>query len=163
MTRARTPQDKKARALAHDRRNVYGEHDKSSRTAIRQRKRLANRLLRQALRAALVRSTDTAEDAGVDVPRPRGRWRKLPDSPLGDVLYLRRLHRLMRDLRPRVAADPTLLDRLESAAVARGLDELAARMILRQLRADLLTWRRGAPRIPGAALELLHDLVRRLA
>jgi hypothetical protein len=104
MSRDRTPQAKKHHSLTRDRRNTYGEHDKSSRTAIRQRKRLASRLRRQALRRALERSAATAEDAGVDSGAS--------DTPLGVVLHRRRLRRFERALRDRVRDDPTFLDRL---------------------------------------------------
>lgn len=163
MSRDRTPQEKKQHSLARDRRNTYGENDKSSRRAIRLRKRWRSRLARQALRRALERSADTAEDAGVDVPAPRGQWRKCSDTSLGDVLHGRRVRRLNRALRERTAADPTFLDRLELAAVRRGLDERAAQAIVRQLRAELLTWQRDYPKIEDDALTLLLDLVRRLA
>ncbi|MBL9104286.1 MAG: hypothetical protein JNL82_25295 [Myxococcales bacterium] len=162
MRRVRTPQDKKAASLARDRRNTYGENDKSSRRAIRLRKRWRSRLARQALRRALESGQDDAEDAGLPVPAPRGQWRKHPDTPLGVLLQHRRLRRLARDLRARLADDPTVFDRLEAAAVAGGLDPTAARMIVRRLRADQLERRRDLPAIPEATLTLLHRLLRRL-
>lgn len=162
MRRVRTPQDKKAASLARDRRNTYGENDKSSRRAIRLRKRWRSRLARQALRRALESGQSDAEDAGLPVPAPRGRWRKHPDTALGVLLQHRRLRRLTRDLRARLADDPTVLDRLEAAAVAGGLDPTAARMIVRRLRADQLQSRRDLPAIPDATLALLHRLLRRL-
>jgi hypothetical protein len=161
MSRDRTPQAKKHHSLTRDRRNTYGEHDKSSRTAIRQRKRLASRLRRQALRRALERSAATAEDAGVDVPAPRGQWRKCPDTPLGVVLHRRRLRRFERALRDRVRDDPTFLDRLGPALIHHGVDERAARDVVGRLRAALLTWQRDHPQLAGDILTLLQRLVRR--
>lgn len=42
VTRRRSPQEKKALSYARDRRNVYGENDKSSRKNIRRNKRSPN-------------------------------------------------------------------------------------------------------------------------
>ncbi len=163
MSRDRTPQAKKHHSLTRDRRNTYGENDKSSRTAIRLRKRLASRMRRHALRRALDRSAATAEDTGVDVPARRGWWRKCPDDPLGEVLHLRSLRRFERAMRDRVRDDPTWLDRLEPALVHHGVDPRAAFDIVGQLRATFLSWQRDRPLIPGDILTLLHHLVRRLA
>jgi len=162
MARPTSPQDKKAQELAHDRRNTYGEHDKSSRRAIRLRKRWRSRLERQALRQALDRSAATAEDSGVDVPAPRGQWRKCPDTPLGELLRNRRHRRLDRALRVRLRDDPEFLDRLEPALVRRGVDEMAARMIVRALRADQLSYQRDPQKIPPDILTILAELVRKL-
>ncbi len=162
MARPTSPQDKKANELAHDRRNTYGENDKSSRRAIRLRKRWRSRLERQALRQALDRSAATAEDSGIDVPAPRGQWRKCPDTPVGELLRHRRYDRIERALRLRTRDDPDFLDRLEPALVRRGVDEMAARMIVRTLRAELLTYQRDAPKFSPDILALLLELIRKL-
>jgi hypothetical protein len=162
MARPTSPQDKKANELAHDRRNTYGENDKSSRRAIRLRKRWRSRLERQALRQALDRSAATAEDSGIDVPAPRGQWRKSPDTSVGELLRHRRYNRVERALRARTRDDPEFLDRLEPALVRRGVDELAARMIVRTLRAELLTHQRDVPKLPPDILALLLELIRKL-
>jgi hypothetical protein len=134
MSRDRSPQAKKARSLTRDRRNAYGENDKSSRTAIRGHKRHVHRVDRQALHQAIHREDVTSEDATI-VPARRGRWRKCPDKPLGELLHARRVSRLEREVAARMASDPHYLDRLEAAAILHGVDPVAARMTARWLRA----------------------------
>ncbi len=175
MTIDETPQIKKARSLARDRRNSYGENDKSSRTAIRSRKRWVNRIARQASRQAIqhglaapadgVEAGEAVEVAEFEVADPgrHKRWRKSPDAPLGEVLYWRRIRRLANALAVRLGEDPSYLDRLEAAAVRAGLPEVAARMTMRQLRARHHGYRRDAAAIPEATLQLLLKLVRRVA
>jgi hypothetical protein len=156
-----TPQEKKARSLAHDRRNTYGENNKSSRTAIRQRKQWSRRMRRQALRRALDRAVASDPETLLDTS-PRSWWRKCPDTSLRHVLLARRVTRLERDLRARLAADANYLERLEQAAIREGLDERFVRPIFRQLRTDLTQYRSDLPTIPDDTLALLQRLVRRL-
>ncbi|NUT53646.1 MAG: hypothetical protein HOV94_41115, partial [Saccharothrix sp.] len=84
----RTPQEKKRLSYAKDRRNVYGEHDKSSRRNIRLSKQLARRAARRhadgALRAALGPVDEAGADHAEQVARDRrpARFRKAPDAPL---------------------------------------------------------------------------------
>jgi hypothetical protein len=92
----RTPQDKKALSFEKDRRNAYGENDKSSRKAIPFRKRWVNKTNRhadsQALHAAEGphdESVESAVDDRVHGRRPK-RWAKTPDESLGDHLARRR-------------------------------------------------------------------------
>jgi len=92
----RSPQEKKALSYARDRRNTYGENDKSSRKNIPLRKRLVNRANRHAaqqqLDAALgVVDAERAERTEVRLRGTRGKsWRKRPDEPLGQVLERKR-------------------------------------------------------------------------
>lgn len=88
MTR-RTPREKKQLSYDRDRRNNYGENDKSSRKSIRANKRYPNRANRhhdrQILEAAVGAVNDRLADAveqGLHTKR-RKRWRKWPDAPLG--------------------------------------------------------------------------------
>src|SRR2546430_9015821 len=92
MTR-RDPQEKKALSYAKDRRNAYGENDKSSRRNIRRNKRVPNRADRhreyQVLSAATGRSvcTETVEWAEARLLAKKSvwmtrRWRKWPDAAL---------------------------------------------------------------------------------
>lgn len=88
----KTPQEKKLLSYAKDRRNAYGENDKSSRKAIPLRKRLVNRanrhasqrLLSEATGAADVEVAEAAEHRALG-KRPK-RWSKRPDKPLGEYL-----------------------------------------------------------------------------
>ena len=88
--RRRSPQEKKRLSYARDRRNDYGENDKSSRSAIRLNKRFPHRanrvLVRQDLRAAsgiLDLDRGSAAESTLLARRSKS-WRKIPDSPLGD-------------------------------------------------------------------------------
>jgi len=162
MARDESPQDKKARSLARDRRNTYGENDKSSRTAIRGRKRWASRSYRHRFRQVLEREMVVSEGEEVVDPRKRVQWRKSADTPLGDLLYGRRYARLERSIMARMREDPEFLDRLQVAAIHAGLVETEARMIMRQMRASFVTFQRDATRISERALELLLRLVRRI-
>ncbi len=88
----KTPQEKKRLSLKKDRRNTYGENNKSSRTGIPLRKAKTHRINRHRQDNLLHTLPDpTNEDALValennvkgQAPAP---WRKYPDTPLGEVL-----------------------------------------------------------------------------
>ena len=95
MTR-RTPQEKKALSYEKDRRNDYGENDKSSRKAIPFRKRWVNKTNRHAASQAL-HAAEGARDETVELAvddrlhgrRPK-RWSKVPDQSLADHVARRR-------------------------------------------------------------------------
>ncbi len=101
----RSPQEKKALSYARDRRNVYGENDKSSRKNIARNKRIRNRIDRrecQGLRAAVgpVR-WELAEASELAVWESRSHswyrgWRKRPDVPLGEVVEWKLQRRVRR-------------------------------------------------------------------
>ena len=90
-----TPQEKKRLSYAKDRRNTYGENNKSSRKAIplakaldiRSERRAQDSMLAQALRAPNSDALDVIEN-GVRATKPR-QWEKSPDEPLGEVLARR--------------------------------------------------------------------------
>jgi hypothetical protein len=92
----RSPQEKKALSYARDRRNMYGENDKSSRKNIPLRKRLVNKANRHAVQQQLRQATGTpaAERAERAEDRLRGvrqkTWRKRPDLSLRRALDLKR-------------------------------------------------------------------------
>ena len=87
----KSPQEKKELSYAKDRRNAYGENDKSSRKNIPLRKRLVNRANRhgtqQVLLSDAVGVPDPAQEEAVEQrvagTRPKS-WRKQPDIPLGE-------------------------------------------------------------------------------
>lgn len=91
-----SPQDKKQLSYERDRRNVYGENDKSSRKAIPFRKRAVNKANRHVDHQILLSATgvrDLAADELTDDRvhgRRRKRWRKQPDQPLGEILDCKR-------------------------------------------------------------------------
>lgn len=106
----RSPQEKKALSYAKDRRNDYGENDKSSRKNLRRNKRIPNRADRhrehQVLSAAagIAVVPDVVERAEAKLLAKKSmwmtkRWRKWRDAPLGEIVEgrLRRRVRLGMD------------------------------------------------------------------
>ncbi|MFO1109249.1 MAG: hypothetical protein U1E61_08710 [Bradyrhizobium sp.] len=102
MSKVKTPQQKKRLSYQHDRRNTYGENQKSSRKNIPRSKQLSHQDERRSVRQALLAAQgdvaeEVADEAQSQVLR-RGRMKKLeafrksPDSPLGEVVK-RRLRR----------------------------------------------------------------------
>lgn len=93
----RDPQEKKALSYAKDRRNDYGENDKSSRKNIRRNKRIPNRADRHRERQALAAATGrdvavyAAEQAESKLLAKKSmwmtkRWRKWRDAPLAETV-----------------------------------------------------------------------------
>ena len=129
--RRRSPQEKKALSYARDRRNAYGENDKSSRTSIRYRKRLPHRADRRREHQTLDRATGALVDGlGAaaqealqgKLPKRRAFWfAKRPDIPLAEHVVDR--------LRARLGDDPgrtaERVDRVHRHhRAARGHDQL---------------------------------------
>ena len=86
IKRKRSPQEDKILSHTKDRRNTYGENDKSSRKAIRFRKRWVNGTYRSQIHDALgaaARDPDEIADAVSAVQRKR--WRKVPDGTRQDL------------------------------------------------------------------------------
>lgn len=106
MAARKSPQEKKALSYAKDRRNDYGENDKSSRKSIRRNKRTPNRADRHREHQVLAGATgpvaaDAAERVESKLLAKKSmwftkRWRKWRDAPLADVVTykLRRRARL---------------------------------------------------------------------
>jgi hypothetical protein len=125
--RQRTPQEKKELSYERDRRNAYGENDKSSRRAIRLRKRLSARSYRrtskQALPAGAVAADDPLVEEAESWVRSRtqhpGGWPKFPDIPLRDFVARQQL---ASDARP--AEPQTTLGTEPSAALRAGVNPL---------------------------------------
>jgi hypothetical protein len=107
----RTPQEKKALSYARDRRNAYGENDKSSRRNVRRSKRFprrANRHREHQVFTSALGAVDpelaerTENRLYAKVPKL---WRKWPDLPLGTHVAQTLEHRakvgmVSRDHRP---------------------------------------------------------------
>lgn len=92
----RSPQEKKALSYARDRRNCYGENDKSSRKNIPLRNRVDRR--REGVFIGAVGAVDlvAAEQCEIDM-LAKGRpsyWRKRPDLPLGEVVAFKMRRRV---------------------------------------------------------------------
>jgi hypothetical protein len=88
MNQKRTPQEKKILNYVNQTKNSYGENDKSSRKAIRNRKAAVNRDHRRVGRSIL-RQTDSDWDL-LDSrlsETQRKKWVKVPDESLIEHLY----------------------------------------------------------------------------
>jgi hypothetical protein len=102
LSTIKTPQDKKRQSYQHDRRNRYGENQKSSRKNIPRSKQRAHqderRSVRQLLGAAKGDIASEVADEAQSQALVKGRvkklqaFRKSPDRPLGEVVK-RRLRR----------------------------------------------------------------------
>ncbi|MGO9777532.1 MAG: hypothetical protein ACLQGT_03290 [Terracidiphilus sp.] len=96
MSRLKNPQQKKLASLALDRRNVFGENDKSSRKSIPRGKQSSQQALRSAAKRFLLNSEllvdeDSANRVEFEVQSAviqatRKSFKKQPDAPLGAVL-----------------------------------------------------------------------------
>ncbi|MGQ3101083.1 MAG: hypothetical protein ACT6Q5_04210 [Sphingopyxis solisilvae] len=89
----RTPQEKKALSLAHDRRNTYGNNQKAARKAIPLRKALENRKVRHKNNQAISKAIqsdeselDLAESSARHNVHRLGGWKKEADEPLGVII-----------------------------------------------------------------------------
>jgi hypothetical protein len=98
MSKLKTPADKKAASHAHDRRNAYGENNKSSRKNIPRSKAIVHRAERRVVRSVVAHSELTSVDAAEGVEtriaeskaqRLQG-FKKSPDVPLGEYLERKR-------------------------------------------------------------------------
>jgi hypothetical protein len=99
VSKVKTPGEKKRLSYEHDRRNTYGENQKSSRKNIPRSKRLSHQDERRSVRQALISGQgavagEAADEAELKALR-KGRikkltaFRKSPDHPLGEVVKQR--------------------------------------------------------------------------
>jgi len=96
MVAPKSPQETKRLSLERDRRNVYGENDKSSRKNIPKRKRLGQKSTRKAANTPLQAiKGEIAEEEAISLElksrtklaeQSRKAFVKRPDLPLGTVL-----------------------------------------------------------------------------
>lgn len=103
MSKLKSPQEKKQASLDHDRRNAYGENDKSSRRNIPRSKQRSHQAERRAAKEPLAKVKGTVEEEGATAEELRSRtrgllqkrngFRKRPDAPLRDVLAYQRTGR----------------------------------------------------------------------
>ncbi len=124
------PRKKKEQSLNRDRRNTYGENDKSSRKSIRRRKQWVNQTYRRSVNQALTTGNAEAMEDNVAQVRRRN-WRKCVDQSLGDVLLddlIREIQALVQD------GGSALLERLEQHLIADGCARRGVRVAIRQLR-----------------------------
>jgi hypothetical protein len=99
VSKVKTPQQKKRLSYEHDRRNTYGENQKSSRKNIPLSKQRSHQDERRSVRQALIAAQGETADDVVDEAQShvlrRSRLKKLrafrksPDRPLGEVIERR--------------------------------------------------------------------------
>ena len=87
LVKRKSPQEKKALSYAKDRRNTYGENDKSSRKNIPRNKRHREHARRRHEHVVLTQTRPDDIEAELVRERPPGSWwRKWSDTPLAEVL-----------------------------------------------------------------------------
>jgi hypothetical protein len=100
VSKVKTPQQKKQLSYEHDRRNTYGENQKSSRKNIPRSKQRSHQDERRSVRQTLIAAQGVPADDVVDETQSqalkKGRikklqaFRKSPDCPLGEIVERRR-------------------------------------------------------------------------
>lgn len=126
--------EKKQISYKKDRRNTYGENDKSSRKSIRFRKRWTNHVNRR--RGKNITKTIDLETGEVRSYRnPRKRWKKTPDDPLGYILQAKLNGRIIHVLTDLYKQDEAVLDLLHEELIRRGINQVSAKMTIRKLKA----------------------------
>jgi len=103
VSKVKAPREKKRLSYERDRRNTYGENQKSSRKNIPRSKKISHQEERRTIRQALVGvqgpTTDEGSDEAQSLVLRRGRSKKLKafrkeaDAPLGEVVRDRLLKR----------------------------------------------------------------------
>ena len=125
----KSPQEKKALSYAKDRRNDYGEHNKSSRRNIRRNKRTPNRADRHREHQVLAIATglgvheEVADQVETKLLAKKSmwmtkRWRKDRDAPLAAVVEYRLRRRIQLGIDDPTAAEARI-ERIRSRRVGR--------------------------------------------
>jgi len=125
--------EKKQLSYKKDRRNTYGENDKSSRKSIRFRKRWVNRVNRRTGKS-ITRTIDLETGDVTSYRGLRRRWRKTPDDPLGYILQRMLNGRIVDALADLYREDEAIFDLLHEELIRRGTNEIGAKMTIRKLK-----------------------------
>jgi len=129
------PQKKKELSLKHDGRNLYGENSSASRKGIRRRKKWVNQTYRRAVKQSLATDADPDTLAeGADRVR-RKDWKKVTDTPLGEVLLIDMLRDVEHSVWQAQQQDPLFLDSLRQRLSADGMVPTELHVVVRRLRA----------------------------
>ena len=106
MSKLKSPKQKKMASLERDRRNRYGENDKSSRKNITKNKQMSRQAERKAANQPLASLTGVVSEDEATVVEVKAQdaarrrrldgFRKVPDRPLKDVLFRKRTGRWPR-------------------------------------------------------------------
>jgi hypothetical protein len=162
----KTPQAKKRLSLLKDCQNTYGENDKSSRTAIRWRKRWVNSTYRRDVNQSLGDATedfDQLTDRAKAIDRHP--WKKCADMPLGEKLLHDRRWEIGKLLRNAATHDPDFLDKLagylcdslSETLRERNLKSGRVVIIIRRVRAVMLGHNSAILDLTWEDLALLED------
>lgn len=101
--KTKTPQEKKALSYAKDRRNAYGENDKSSRKNIPLRKAKSHRSYRKKVNDILHKTLNVVVTEDVEIVENevksvrKNNWKKYPDKPLGEFVKEQLSYRKRRE------------------------------------------------------------------
>jgi hypothetical protein len=131
----KTPQAKKRLSLLKDCQNTYGENDKSSRTAIRWRKRWVNSTYRRDVNQSLAETTadfDRLTDRANTIERHL--WRKCADLPLGEKLLRDKTGEIGKLLSEAASNDADYLAKLAQYLCDRDLKAGRIAIIVRRVR-----------------------------
>jgi hypothetical protein len=135
----KTPQAKKRLSLLKDCQNTYGENDKSSRTAIRWRKRWVNSSYRRNVKQSLAEITDDLDrltDRAKTIERHP--WRKCADLPLGEKLLRDKTWEIGKLLSEAANTDRDYLAKLAQYLCDLDLKSGRVAIIIRRVRAVTL-------------------------
>ena len=88
LKKRRTPQEKKQLSRLKDRRNNYGENDKSARKTIPRNKKAGMRSARRSSKQLLQFGAEEESNSSLN-SKLKKRWRKMPDAPLGEWIQSR--------------------------------------------------------------------------
>ncbi len=156
----KTPQAKKRLSLLKDCQNTYGEHDKSSRTAIRWRKSWVNRTYRRDVNQSLGEEDEDFDRLTDRVKTiDRHTWKKCADTPLGEKLLRTKTWEISKLLTDAANTDPHYLDKLARYLCAGDLKSGRVAIIIRRVRAVMLDRNSGALDLTGEDLALLEDFL----
>jgi hypothetical protein len=160
MNQPKTPQAKKRLSLLKDCQNTYGEHDKSSRTAIRWRKSWVNRTYRRNVNQSL-----GAEDEDFDRLTDRAKtidrytWKKCADMPLGKKLLRDKTWEIRKLLSETANTEPDYLAKLARYLVDLDLKSGRVAIIIRRVRAVAIDRNSATLDLTWEDLALIEDFL----
>jgi hypothetical protein len=160
----KTPQAKKRLSLLKDCQNTYGENDKSSRTAIRWRKRWVNSTYRRDINQSLGETTadfDRLTDRAKTIERHP--WKKCADTPLGKILLRGKTWEISDRLIAAANNDPDFLDKLARYLCDGDLKSGRVAIIIRRMRAMTLDRNSVTLDLTQEDLSLLEDYLTQAA
>ncbi len=135
MKKTQTPQAKKRLSLLKDCRNTYGENDKSSRSAIRWRKRWVNSKYRRDVKQSLSEISDFDRITDVVNTIERHGWTKYPDMPIGKIFLQDKTQEIVKLLSDAANKDPDWFDKLGRYLCAGDLQSGRIAILMRRARA----------------------------